>query len=88
MDQSSIPESGISTALPLKDDSLTVASEAVRSQLVTLVTAAQEGPVRVVTPLGARGAHVAFIHICKDGRCSRTSFYVCCRTPSLKDRRE
>lgn len=40
-----------------------VTGEAIRPQLIALVTATKEGAIRVVTPLRARGTHVTFIHI-------------------------
>lgn len=43
--------------------SLTVAGEAIGPQFVALVAAAQEGAVRVGTPLGAGGTHLTFVHI-------------------------
>lgn len=42
---------------------LTVTGKAIRPQLVALVTATEEGAVRVVTPLRAGRPHVTFIHI-------------------------
>lgn len=40
-----------------------VTGKAVRAQLVALVTATEEGAIRVVAPLRAGGTHVTFIYI-------------------------